>query len=332
MDFLCFKGDEPCYYEELVDVGSKFYFVTKRSENYIKNIRETYKVLKENKFDIIHCHLNSLSYITPCIIGKKLNMQIILHAHNAGCLQGKKSIILHTLNKARIKNQKLTKIAVSKEAGEWFFGKNENVTVLYNGIEVDKFAFSQLKRAEIRNEFGLADKKVIVNVGAFRKQKNHERIVSIFADFLKEESNSILMLVGIGELQESIRHKVEELKIQNNVIFTGNRTDIDKILSASDMFLFPSFYEGFPIALIEAECSGLKCIISDCITEQSQVKELCYPVSLKEDNSVWVKALQQCDQADRKDGALLVEKSGFGIESEIQQLENLYIELAKRRI
>ena len=324
IELLSFKGDTPCFYDELTGLGCKFHFITKRRENFFLNTQEIKALFAEQRYDIVHCHLNSYSYITPCLQALKYGSKVIIHGHNSGCLQSKKSILLHSINKKRVPFSRITKIAVSDVAGKWFYGDRQ-FTVLKNGIETERFQFSEEKRRRIRQEFGLADNTVVLNVGAFRKQKNHQRIIEIFRDYLKDNPGAILLLVGEGDLRQEVVHRVHELGIEKRVIFTGNRSDVDAIMSASDMFLFPSFYEGFPIAMIEAECSGLPCMISDVITEQSRFDGLCTAVSLEEDNSSWVKAMTQIkENKNREKWAEIVRSKGLGIDSEIRQMETIY--------
>lgn len=329
IDFLSFIGDVPCFYEELKGMGANFFFVTKRSKNYIKNKKEIRNLLKSEQYDIVHCHQNSFSYITPCVEALKLGIKVIVHAHNAGCLQGIKSRILHEINKKRISRKKITCIAVSDYAGKWFFGQKKDYVVLNNGVEIDKFKFSEEKRKIGRKELNVGDRKIVLHVGAFRQQKNHQRIIEIFNDYIKYNPKACLVLVGEGKLKNEIMKSVSDKNLEDYVIFTGNRSDVDILMSAADVFLFPSYYEGFPIALLEAECNGLPCIISDVITTQVYIDDLCYPISLESTNRKWIEALESVRSSKRNIYSKSVEKKGFGINSEVNQLEKIYMDLIK---
>ena len=323
--FLSFKGDTPCFYEDLLAAGAKFHFIPKRKKNVISNYLELKKLLNNYHFDIVHCNLNSYSYITPILLAIKAGCKVVIHGHNSGCLQGKMSVLLHEINKLRVPFNRVCNVAVSDVAGKWFFG-NHRYLIVNNGVETKKNRYSVEKRKRIRNEFNLKNEKVILHVGAFRNQKNHDRILGIFADLLKKYSDSVLILVGEGDLRESIQNKVNDIGLASKVLFTGNRHDVDCFLSAADVFLFPSFYEGFPIALIEAECSGLQCVISDTITKQVQIEDLCNAVSLDETNDVWVdKILSSLESnEDRTRYAGIVENLGLGMDAEINQIEHIY--------
>ena len=131
------------------------------------------------------------------------------------------------------------------------------------------------------------DKTVIGHIGRFNTQKNHEFLIDIFNEFHKRNSNSILVLVGKGNLEDKIKDKVKKLGLANNVLFLGVRKDIPELLCAFDLFLFPSFYEGMPNTVIEAQTTGLPCLISDSITEEAKVTDIVTFASLNDTASKW---------------------------------------------
>lgn len=328
-DFLAHDNEKPCFYNELVALGCKFYFVTSRRKSFSRNKKELEALFNNEHFDIVHCHLNSLTYIAPILAALKANVKVIVHSRNAGSSVGSSSKILCTLNRIRFPYDKVTLVAVSDKAGSWMFGKKRNVIVLNNGIDIHGFEFSQEKRKVTRKELGIENKQeVIVHVGAFRLQKNHSFLVKVFYEYHKKYPYSALLLVGTGELENMIRNQVKKMGLSENVIFTGNRSDLDCVLSASDKFLFPSLYEGFPNALLEAQASGLLCVASTTITEQACLDN-CIRVDLDDDISKWVKALSSPVKQNRQEYARIVEEKGFGVETEMKRLENLYEKVLK---
>ncbi|MGN1190480.1 MAG: glycosyltransferase [Candidatus Ornithospirochaeta sp.] len=326
-DFLAFNGIEPCFYKELSSLGCGFKFVRGRRDNFFGNAKDVRELMEREKYDIVHCHLNSLSYITPALEGLKSGAKVIIHSRNGGAAPGSSSRIFCFINKYLLPYDKMTLFAVSDKAGEWMFGKKREFLVLNNGIEADKFSFSEEKRASCRKELGIGeDKDVVLNVGAFRAQKNHSFIIDIFKRYAEKKPDSILVLVGDGELLSSIKDKVKEEGIEDKVMFLGKRLDLDRILSASDRFLFPSLYEGFPNALLEAEASGLLCVTSDVITEEACL-EGSIRVSLDAPVDNWVEALSSPLLPDRERFVTVVNQNGFGVEREISRLEELYEDL-----
>ncbi|WP_099190597.1 glycosyltransferase [Tepidibacter mesophilus] len=320
------NGDKkPCFYKELSELGCEFYFITPRGKNYNKNIQELNALFRTIDFDILHCHLNSLSYITPINIALKHGKKVIVHSRNAGCLKSFKSKILHKINYNRLPKEKIKLTAVSDLAGEWMFGKNSEVTVLNNGLDTKQYCFSNELREKIRTELNVGNKTIIIHVGAFRAQKNHVKVVEIFSEYLKLNPESILILIGAGELQNEVKELVESLKLSSKVLFLGKRSDISAILSAGDYYLFPSFYEGFPNALLEAETSGLFCFASDTITKEAIIDDLCISLPLDLSANEWAnEIIKKSKISDREKCPQIIEKHGLGIEQEIHNLCELY--------
>lgn len=324
-DFLSYKGVKPYFYEELTNLGGKFHFICSRRENMFRNKKELHQLFETEKYDIVHCHFNSLSYITPCLIALKYNCKVIVHSRNAGNLQSKKSRLLHNINYFRLKNKRnITRVAVSDLAGKWMFG-NAEFTVLNNGLDTEQYKYSEEYRKEVRKELEIdGDQEIILNVGALRPQKNHKFIIKIFKEYCNKNTNSKLILIGEGSLHDEVVEEISKNDLNDNVLLLGNRSDVYKILSAADKFLFPSFYEGFPNALIEAETSGLYCVVSDTITRQAIIDELANSISLNQPVDVWVNALEKKIKIKREECTDLIKKRELDIESEIKRLETLY--------
>lgn len=323
-DFLMYDEKEPCFYNELKALGCQFHNVVSRRKNYFQNISDLKRLFQREHFDIVHCHQNSLSYITPILLAIRYGCHVIVHSHNAGNLSGIPVRIRHRINYYRLPLNKVTCVAVSDLAGSWMFGDKTKITVLNNGLDTELFCYSETYRNEIREEFNIGNKELIVHTGAFRKQKNHELLIDIFKAYHQRNPETILMLVGEGELRCEIEEKVKKLDLLNHVIFAGRRSDIPKILSAADKYLFPSFYEGFPNALIEAETAGLYCVAADTITRQVQIEGICEYVSLDAPLEEWVRVLEHDPVENRMKCADMVEAVGLGITAEMERINLLY--------
>ena len=327
-DFLSFKGETPCFFDELSAIGGRFQFITSRRVNPLKSWKELNALIKKEKYDIIHCHLNSLSYSDAVYAGLKNGAKVIVHSRNAGSSRQSSSSVLCRINKIFLPYNKLTLLAVSDKAGEWMFGEKRKFRVINNGIDTEKYKFSPDKRHSFRKELGIEEgREVILHVGAFREQKNHSHLIDIFKEYSVSHPSSILILVGEGELKESIEEKVSSLGLEDRVFFLGQRLDLDYVLSGADKFLFPSLYEGFPNALLEAECSGLLCVSSSTITKEVMF-DSCTCISLDDSLSNWVEALSKEKIIDRERYSDVVEEKGYGVKSEVKRLEEIYLDLS----
>lgn len=235
--------------------------------------------------------------------------------------------MLHWINYRRLPKEKIKKLAVSDFAGKWMFGENSDVAVINNGIDIEKYRFNDSVRELIRKQFNIDNsEKLIIHTGAFREQKNHDFLIDIFYEITKNYNNVKLMLVGSGMLEENIRTKVNDLDLERSVIFTGNRNDISDLLSAADLFLFPSLYVGFPNSVIEAETSGLPCLISDTITKEVILNDNCLPMSLNEKPKIWATELMSLEETieNRFKAYKYIDEAGFSVQEEINRIEDIY--------
>ena len=210
------------------------------------------------------------------------------------------------------------KLAPSSEAACYTFGKkqlkNGKVKILHNAIPYRDFIFNCEIREKVRKNLKIEDKLVIGHIGRFDEQKNHKFLIEIFKEIKKNNENAILLLVGNGSLKEKVRKQVEELKLDDSVIFLGVRKDIPQLLMAMDIFVFPSLYEGMPNTVIEAQATGLKCIISDTITREADITGLVSYTSLNNGIEEWKsKVLNNC-QYERKDTSDKFKEKGYDIE------------------
>lgn len=183
------------------------------------------------------------------------------------------------------------KIAPSELAARFTFGEKTvdrgGVQLLHNGINLDEYRFDEARRVRIRTEFSLDRSFVVGHIGRFSKQKNHAFLLSVFKEIVKRRNDAVLMLVGSGELENNIKSLAKEYGVLDRVIFTGIRSDVPALLSAMDVFVFPSFFEGMPNTVIEAQACGLPCVISDSITQEARITGLVSYLSLKEDAAKW---------------------------------------------
>lgn len=314
--------------DEIRKMGGNIYYI--KNEGKVKYFNDIYRFLKNNiEYNIIHTHTHSEMGIV-LKAAKKANVKCrIAHSHNSRSDVGKIIRFIKKIKSMPIKNNATHFFACSVDAGNWLFPyKNINLNILPNGISLNRFKYNQEDRLRIRDELKINDKeKVICHVGRFAKQKNHEKIIDIFNEVKKEKNNVKLILVGIGPLEEKIKQKVKLLNLDNDVIFLGNRNDVNEIMSASDLFLFPSLHEGLGIVLIEAQTSGMKCIVSSNVPDEAKLDdELFYKHYLDESVSIWSKTIIRAmeEEIDRSKQLDKVRKKGYDIKDVGNKIYEFY--------
>lgn len=224
---------------------------------------ELRKIIKRNGYNIVHIHQNSASMAMDAIVAKFCGCHTIIgHSHNTFC----NVLWQHYLFKPIVNKVLTHRFACSKEAGEWVFG-NKNVSVIHNAVDTAKFTFHETVRERLRNELGVNREFVIGFVGRLHEQKNLFRLLDIFTNVSKRKENVALLLIGEGPQDRELKEYAKKQGIFDKVQFLGRRDDISEILMAMDVFLMPSLYEGLPVVEVEAQASGLTCIISDKVPE-----------------------------------------------------------------
>ena len=218
--------------------------------------------------------------------------------------------------------------ACSKLAGEWLFGKenveNGKVKIIHNAVDYQKFKMNEEVRNSIRKELNIEDKLVIGHVGRFTNQKNHTFLIDIFNEIHKKNSNSVLMLVGIGEKEDEIKEKVKKLEIEQNVLFMGFQDNVNELMWAMDVFLMPSLYEGLPVVGVEAQATGMPCFMSkDVVTDEVKITEGVKFISLNETAEKWAEEILNSD-LERKDTRDDLKKAGYFIDDMAGELADFY--------
>lgn len=294
----------------------------------IKYMVNLWKTIDSKKYDIVHINKNSLSDPISLIICKlKKISYIIVHSHNTHPTANSSAHVLHDFFGKMLLDKNIGKIACSKQAGEWMFRKsNHSYIILKNGIELKKFSFNLDLRNKVRNELNLSDDILaICNVGRLSEQKNPLFLIEIMNSLLKIKPNAKLFIIGKGELENAMKKKINDLGIGKDVIFLGNRSDINELLQGMDMFLMPSLYEGLPIAGVEAQASSLPLLISDTVDKGIKLLNSTEFESLDSSSDIWAKhCLELIQKFNRRNVETEIRNHGYDIEKSTLELEKFY--------
>lgn len=319
-DFIVHTEEKCDYDEEIKNLGGRIYRVSKYTgRNHFKYKKEWYDFFKQHReYKIIHGHVRSTASIYLSI-AKKYKLKTISHSHNTSSGTGISAVAKNILQ-YRIRYFVDYMFACSNESGVWLFGKEackkKNFFILKNAIETEKYIYNEETRHKVRKELDLKDKFVIGHIGRFHPQKNHDFLIDVFKEMCKRDSEIVLILIGNGELKNQIEKKVSELGLNLKVIFMGIRSDIEKLVQAMDIVIFPSLYEGLPVTLIEVQAAGLPCIVSDRITKSVKITDTIKYLSLDQSKEEWAqKALKYKKNTMRKNMYEEIVKAGYDIKS-----------------
>ena len=325
-DFLVHRDLEADYDKEILEMGGKIYRLPTLNPISFKYITQIKKFFREHKeYKIVHSHIDCMSSV-PLKYAKKNGVPIrIAHSHNNSNTMNLK-YFLKLYFRSKLDKYVTDRFACSKEAGE-FLHRSNSFHMLNNAIDTQKFLFIKDVRDEVRKEFGIKEDTIIVgSVARFMEQKNHSFIVDIFAELLKQDDNAVLMLVGDGHLKNQIEEKCASLDIGNKVIFTGVRTDVQRLLQAMDVNLFPSLFEGLPVSIIEAQAAGLPCLISNKVPIECKKTNLVEQMDLSYSAKQWATKVIEMSKIARRDTFEEIKEAGFDIGNNAIWLQHYYIE------
>lgn len=330
-DFIVHTEDECSYDEEIKLLGGTIHRIPKYTgKNHFQYKKEWFDFFRFHpEYKIIHGHVRSTASIY-LKIAKKHGLTTIAHSHSTSSGSGLSALAKNVLQYP-IRYTADYLFACSKYAGEWLYGKNAykngKFMVVNNAIDSKEFLFSEETRIKKRKELNIGNRFVVGHVGRFDNAKNHDLLIDIFKEVHDKNNNSLLLLVGDGELRSQIEKKVNSLGLNNSVIFTGVRSDISDLLQVMDLFLFPSLYEGLGIASIEAQAAGLHTIVSDTVPQDAYLTNLIESISLQDSKEKWAeKILKHTTGYNRKNTYDQIKSKGYDIDATSMWIQSFYLE------
>lgn len=334
-DFICDNDSTNIPYAEIESLGGKVILIPPY-QKVIKYHKELKRVLKEGNYKIVHSHINTLS-VFSLFAAKCAGVPVrIAHSHSTTNKKEKRKNLMKQLLRPFSKVFATDYMCCSELAGRWLFGDKEydkgNVYLLNNAIDLDKFRYDETVRREKRKELNIKDDTLVIgHVGRFVEQKNHRFLIDIFNEVHKQNENSILLLVGQGPLMEKIKEKVKSLGIEDCVKFLGQRNDINELYQVMDLFLFPSLYEGLGMVAVEAQVSGLPCVVATEIPEIAKVTEKITFINLENKIEIWTEIIfKYLKNINRKNINFTNGIKKYDIIKETTKLEKKYLNSYKR--
>lgn len=313
-------------------LGIKIEFLPGRNVEPVKYFFSLKDLVKKEKYDIVHVHGNSATLGIDMLAAKMGGVKVrIAHSHNTSCSH----IYLDKLLRPLFYSTYTKGAACGADAGKWLF-QNRDFVVIPNGKYIPTFLFDEGKRARIRNELDIDDKIILGHVGMFNSQKNHRFLIEMFKELCKKSNKYVLCLFGSdGGTQSEIETLVKKHALEDKVLFMGYKDNVADYLSAMDIMLLPSLYEGLPTVVIEWQISGLPSLISDTITSECVIMENVKRLSITSGVKEWINEIIQIEPEDRckKRDAIIsaMRENGYDIEYDAERLKNMYVELMESK-
>lgn len=327
-DFWC--NNNCCAFEEkLTALGCHIFHGAAYGNNPVKALTDMTRFFEQHgkEYNILWNNASMLVHIDELKLAKRVGIpRIILHSHNSrdmfSGLSGKMKSLLHKVNRRSANHLATDYWACSYDAGLYFFTKknmsSERYAFIPNAIDTHKFAFNEEIRQAKRRELGIATHTTVVGfVGRLQYQKDPELLMHIFAEYHHMNPDSVLLVVGTGELQEQCERINQESGTTDAVRFLGARKDVAQLYQVMDIFCLPSRFEGLPVVLVEAQAAGLPCIVSDTITNEIALTPLLQPMSRNAKPESWAQkiasSINNSDTSTRLSACAQVAEAGFDI-------------------
>ena len=282
--------------DKIQKLGGRFYLLPPIS-HLPKYVLVLQKIIKENNYKIVHCHLNCLS-VFPLFASYLAGAKVRICHNHATVYKGEmiKALAKYIL-RPFCRWFATDYFACSEYAGRWMYGNRRfhagTVHVMQNGINYQKFKPDKEIRVEMRKRLDLQDKYVIGHVGRFTNSKNHKFLIELFHYCYVKNDKLRLLLIGDGELEAAIRKKVHQMGLDKAVIFYGNTDSIEKLYQAMDVFCFPSFYEGLGLAAVEAQACNVPVVASKEVPKDVVIGRNIQFLDLKDSMENWEKAIYE---------------------------------------
>lgn len=290
-DYMYWDDDLVDYSKEIEAWGGQLIKINKPTIKAYKVFKEEINQISK-EYDIMHIHeLYLIRFIDNVL--RINNCKIVAHAHTTEFSDKLLGKVRNKILCMGLKDRVDIQVASSLSAGELYFTKKfiDVGEILPNILTITDYSFNDEIRIKYRKQMKLENKTVILHVGRFNDQKNHDKLINIFNEYLKLDDKAILLTVGEGPLKNKYKEYVREQELSDNILFLDTRSDINKIMMASDIFLFPSLFEGLGIALVEAQYTGLYCICSDIIPEEAFIMDDVLRLNLEQSSKYWAEKI-----------------------------------------
>ena len=328
IDVAVYKDCDMDLVDEILSFGGKIHYLPDISLTNISQYKAAFtQILLENYYSIIHAHIANSAFLYMMEARKRRIECRIMHAHSS---RGSSSLIKSFRNSLLHMGIPLWCnhfFACSEHAAYHLYPKRilNQVFVLQNSIDTNKFKYIPELRGEIRRDLGLDPDTICVgHIGRFDRAKNHHFLLDMFSLFHQQLPNSCLVLVGDGDLENPIRKKASDLGLQKSISFLGKRKDPERLYQAFDLLIMPSIFEGWGLVAAEAQCAGLPCLLSDTMTTVATLTDNVRVLPLGSP-SLWVNsAIDILKGFIRTDQSEYIRNKGFDNATRVKQLQDLY--------
>ncbi len=312
------------YKKQLDELGARLYVIPRKLSSPWTYVAKLAKIAKG--YDIIHVHGNSATMVLEMLAGRLAGVRIrAAHSHNTSCRMKTIDRLMRPLFYALCN----CRLACGQEAGNWLFGERD-FNVIRNGIESSRFRYEESKGSAIRSRLGIEKGFLIGNIANFLEAKNHQFLIDVMSCLANRREDIKLILLGDGELKSAIEERVKKEGLEDKVILVGSVSNPEDYMSAMDLIVMPSIYEGLPLTLIEEQANGLSALVSDAVTEEANLTGNIIYLSLDMTPDQWADKIETLlantkHDSETSDSSISkIKQKGYDISSSARSLLDIF--------
>ncbi|MGN0999227.1 MAG: glycosyltransferase [Faecousia sp.] len=326
--YVVYGNEIGAYESQLLDRGCQIFHIPKPAESYSQYLHTLWKLIKKNKYHVVHAHnmFNcGLSMLAAACAGVPVR---IAHSHSA-LKDGNRFVkqAYERIMRFLILYCATDLVACGVAAGQRLFGEKafaQRGTLILNGIDVPSFAYDAGKRKAIRGQLNAHSRFILGHAGHLAEVKNQPFLLELMPLVLEKRPDALLLLLGDGEDRPALEEKIREMRLEDHVVMTGNVSNVADYLSAMDVFVFPSLYEGLPLSILEVQANGLPCVISDGVPKDVFLTDLLHPLSLRAPKQQWVDAIFSASRDDPAAYNRQLQCSDYAVETAMEKIYQIY--------
>ena len=318
-DFICDnRKGKLVYEEEILSAGGRIFVLPPVREKPLVHLQRWKEIYRNKPYRAIYCHANrKLKTAAFFRYARQAGVPIrILHSHNSDDLKDRSTFrqILEKTAAVEWRRCVTHRFSCSRKAGEWMFGKTADFRVIPNAIDTERFDLDSEKRERIRTREGVTGHRVYGTVARISPEKNPLFLAEVFYEIHRLQPDSVFWLIGEGNLEAELREKISSLGVGESFRLLGRKENVDEYLNGMDVFLLSSIHEGFPITLVEAQASGLPCLVSDKVTEEVAITDNVVFLPLSAGPQEWAEKATALSSRDRSSRKEALKEKGFNLD------------------
>lgn len=326
--YVVYGNEIGAYESQLLDRGCQIFHIPKPAESYSRYLHTLWKLIQKNQYHVVHAH-NMFNCGLSMLVAARAGVPVrIAHAHSAlkdGC--GLIKRIYESTMRFLILRCATDIVACGVAAGQRLFGEKafaQRGMLILNGIDVPSFAFDVEKRETVRGQLNAHSRFILGHAGHLAEVKNQSFLLDLMPLVLEKRPDALLLLLGEGEDRPVLEEKIHEMRLKDHVVMAGNVSNVADYLSAMDVFVFPSLYEGLPLSVLEVQANGLPCVLSDSVPEDVFLTDLLHPLSLHAPKHQWVDAIVSASRGDMASYNRQLQSSEYAVETAMEKIYNIY--------